>query len=103
MIIKRKKEERRNKVYYLVAVKAKDSTLCPNSLQLKEDYLPYAIKKQGQAVYSAPMSPRIDCSIIVGIIQIAELKQTLRTLFCVDIPSSVIINQERNSRISPLM
>jgi hypothetical protein len=71
-----------------VAVKAKDSTLCPNSLQLKEDYLPYAIKKQGQAVYSAPISPRIDCSIIVGIIQIAELKQTLRTLFVVTSPSS---------------
>jgi hypothetical protein len=92
------KEERRKKkeetrIITLWLSRAKDSTFCPNSLQLKEDYLPYAIKKQGQAVYSAPILPRIDCTIIVGIIQITELKQTLRTLFVVTSPP-VIINQE---------
>jgi hypothetical protein len=43
LIIKRKKEERRKKKQGLLPCgyqKAKDSTFCPNSLQLKEDYLP---------------------------------------------------------------
>ena len=39
--MEKKKEERRNKDYLPCGYQeAKDSTFCPNSLQLKEDYLP---------------------------------------------------------------
>jgi hypothetical protein len=67
LIIKRKKEERRKKkeerrkkkqgLLPCGCQKAKDSTFCPNSLQLKEDYLPCDYQEARTGSIFCPNSP----------------------------------------------
>ena len=68
MIIKRKKEERRKKKQGLLPCgyqKAKDSTFCPNSLQLKEDYLPCGYQEAKDRQYILPQfSPKLKVLVL---------------------------------------
>ena len=90
---RRKKKEETRIIYFVAIKKSRTVHSAPIPSSWKRIIYLVAIKKPKTGSIFCPNSPQNWLLIIVGIIQITELKQTLRTLFVVTSPP-VIINQE---------